>query len=150
MTDDELRAAAERLTANYWDTYHKPNSADPLGEIADPILNDGRKIARTWLSDHPVDDGEPVTGDWLVSIGGVFADLSWRRQPESLGFGEPSNGYIFAGSLGFRAGAGWHAYHLDADGFSGSESYLCPVPNRGRARQLMSALGIPTTEEPKS
>ena len=141
MMDNELRAAASRVR-------NSEASGINHHDIYGYSLNvDLAILGRAWLADHHADDGEPVTGDWLVSIGGVFTDLSWQRQPPSLGFGEPSNGYIFAGSLGFRAGAGWHAYHLDADGFSGSESYLCPVPNRGRARQLLSALGIPTTPE---
>lgn len=52
---DELRAAAERLLG--FDGYYEMQASD------------GKNLARAYLAEHPADDDEPVTADWLRSVG---------------------------------------------------------------------------------
>jgi hypothetical protein len=66
MTADELRAAAARLR----------NPSSPVGLTPDELwnrtqrwANDARVVVAAWLRDNPEDDGEPVTGEFLESLG---------------------------------------------------------------------------------
>lgn len=57
---NELRAAAERViqqgdSSVYW---HSPQA-----------ITDSEKLARAYLAEHPADGGEPITEEWLQSVG---------------------------------------------------------------------------------
>ena len=63
---DELRAAAERVAK-----YIRKKEPDMLsvGKPMQAFMADVRKVAAAYLAEHPADDAEPVTEDWLLSIG---------------------------------------------------------------------------------
>jgi hypothetical protein len=90
MTTEELRAAAERLTANCWDTYLTASPEDRNWElIFDKVLGDGRNVARAYLNPwRPIEsaprDGTkfvgywPGGGEWQVAPVGVRLTWYWR------------------------------------------------------------------------
>ena len=55
---EELKAAAERIAEHVRSNGLNTISLDGL-----------RTLARAYLLDHPADDGEPVTEEWLRSVG---------------------------------------------------------------------------------
>ena len=66
MTSD-LRASAERLTANCWDTYLKAGDGGrDWQKITDEILGDGRLVATAYLAET---DPTGVTPERLPSLG---------------------------------------------------------------------------------
>lgn len=67
---DELRAAAERLTANSWDAYiPKQVGERDWIDIAGTILSDGRSVARAYLDEHPplVESHEALTAKFRAA-----------------------------------------------------------------------------------
>ncbi len=62
MTTDELRAAAERLADLDLGMYQTPSDDDAC-------IRAGVALGRAWLAEHPADDEEPITEDWLMSVG---------------------------------------------------------------------------------
>lgn len=59
--NDKVKAAVERL-GNY--RKNPPTGSDPVE------VNHARAIlADAYLAEHPDDDGEPVTAEWLESLG---------------------------------------------------------------------------------
>jgi len=61
---DETRRAAERLTGD-WDKTYPPV---PHTATVDAVLLDTARVAKAYLAEHPADDGEPLTADWLDAI----------------------------------------------------------------------------------
>jgi hypothetical protein len=78
-------------------------------------------VACQYQADHPADDGEPVTGEWLRSLG------------------------IFSGCFGDRC-CGWHnakkCHTLNLKTDRGNVSGI-DVFTRGDVRRLTAALGVP-------
>jgi hypothetical protein len=69
MTTEQLRQVAERLTYaadGVNALLGAPRHRGPIEDAAD--------LARAWLSDHPADDDEPVTAEWLKRAGFVSED----------------------------------------------------------------------------
>jgi hypothetical protein len=138
MTTDELRDAAMRLVR--W------SESDPSGMFYDAITEaEAVAMARAWLADHPADEDEPTTAEWLSQFCS-WDDLKWRgvvpkvawvhRDDERLGFRYTENGY------------GWAAYYLTADLFDGSEQYLTMVPTRGHVRRFVEVMSChPRSDE---
>jgi hypothetical protein len=122
---DELRAA---LTAFETSDYSEITAVEVLRRIVD--------AAKRHLAEHPADDGEPVTEDWLVSIG------FWRRGGDELC--SPRDGR-------------WMLIH-DADpvpGYSSRWNLSFPgcqqglgydLPTRGDVRRLLTALNVPFSQ----
>lgn len=61
---DETRRAAERLIGD-WDKTYPPV---PHTATVDAVLLDTARVAKGYLAEHPADDGEPLTADWLDAI----------------------------------------------------------------------------------
>lgn len=79
---EELRSAAERIL--YSPTLH-------LGDgpgVACIRPEDAVALAEAYLAEHPADDGEPVTAEWLESIGfyrdGVHPDDPFTCRESSI------------------------------------------------------------------
>lgn len=68
----ETRLSAERLAGNWNVTY------PPYPDAADFIIRDSVRVAKSWLDEHPADDGEPVTSDWLDTLTRDKHDSRWR------------------------------------------------------------------------
>jgi hypothetical protein len=72
---DELRAAAERCRG-----LEGPGWVDTENASAECVA-DLLVLARAWMAEHPADDAEPVTADWLEATGWERHDArpGWRR-----------------------------------------------------------------------
>lgn len=132
MTDD-VRAAAERwrqrIADPRWAVLNRPKTKADTAVLLD-----------AYLADHPADNGDPLTPEWLLAAGLAADDLTWH------GHG-PATGYVLANRIGFRCCDGrWAAYLLSPDGFDGSEDWLVETPTRGHLRRLCAALDIPLPE----
>lgn len=132
MTTDELRAAAEEV-ANGEPTvdvheYH----GEEVGEIiVERLREEWREaavaVARACLADHPADDGEPVTREWVKSV------LPTRTL--SITFTNPDGDEMLLGIIPvWTTNTEWKAW---LDGLP-----ICRVPTRGHVRRLLAALGI--------
>ncbi len=131
MTDDELKAIAARV---------RPHAAGNLGNAA---IADRNALAAAWLAEHPADDAEPITAEWLAALPTAFAvDLAWHGHgPETAWLADGESGRI--GVRFCRYEKAWEAYLCNADDFDGRERYLTAVPTRGHLRRLCAALGQP-------
>lgn len=83
---DETRRAAERLTGD-WDKTYPPV---PHTATVDAVLLDTARVAKAYLTEHPADDGEPLTADWLDAI---------TRDKEGASHWRLSNGPRAAGAV---------------------------------------------------
>lgn len=117
----EQKAALERLR----------NSATPWysGMTLDYI-----KVAYLWLSEHPADDDEPVTEEWLQKViapdrtarlGGGFSVTFYATQTPTLSY--------YNSGIG-----GWYDDSSDID--------VPKASTRGDVRRLCRALGIELKE----
>lgn len=107
---DELRAAAERLRRYYAGdrSAYKGSPGDAAGVYTGDVLR--------LLAEHPADDAEPVTDEWLESIG--------HPTPP-----EPPQ----------RGGHRWMVLVVDGKG----SSYRLPnAATRGDVRRLLAALKV--------
>lgn len=133
---DELREAVERTRRVHagetvCDVYGRVYLDDSWKRFA----ADNKVIAAAYLADHPADDAEPVTKEWLLSVG--FDD---RRNGVSMG-------------LGLRVNGGPHLYcSCNAPGvtpdwyFDDGRLIACnDLLTRGHVRRLCAALGVPLT-----
>ncbi len=130
---DELRAAAEEVCreARRIDHY------TPTITIPTSVLLSAAAVACNWRAEHPADDGEPTTEEWLESLG--------RRGVP--GFGVPLTPLL---SL-WNSSSGWHLFfhNGDGDGFMPDMDTNGPIRiagagTRGQVRRLLAALGIST------
>jgi hypothetical protein len=132
MSENELRQAADRLVMDYESA---GGSGNPYRhEKAANRYEDGWNVALAWLEDHPADDGEPVTEEWLVSSGlyDNWYPTVWgtpMHAPSPLGIAFSDTGRVM-----IRLGT--------------TISYLGDVRviDRGHARRLCAALGVPLKE----
>ncbi len=136
MTDNELeeRASAERL-ADY-DLAHWQGPSQRDGDIRDAV-----KLARAWKRDHPTDDDELTSGQWLKSIGfyAITNNLFDIPIQESRGWNCFLRIDIDAlEAIVMQAPAG-----CDSTGLVLPET---PVAVRGDVRKLCKVLGAKTKE----
>ena len=117
--NDELRAA-KRLRGIEGPTFHGIGGKRHISEreYADAIT-----LAMAWLAEHPADDGEVVTAEWLKSIGFV---MEWGEYVLSPIRFEPVN----------DGKCPWHICCL-------WDGHAIKFSTRGQVRQLLRALGIP-------
>ncbi len=131
MTDAELKAA-ERVRQH----------AAQLGNVE---IADRNTLVLAWLREHPADDGEAVTAEWLKAVGFGQDDrihTAWALQfsPHEPEHNPDDNWCIVYQSDGFYR---WRLEDDEAD-----VSSLPDMPTRGHVRRLCAALGI-TLQEPK-
>jgi hypothetical protein len=109
MTTDELRATAELVV-----------HGTTFDQMPDWMVA-ARRVATAYLAEHPADDAEDVTGDWLKSLGIVRACFEDK-------------------CYGYHHKKRCHTLNLRTD--RGSVSNI-DVFTRGDVRRLLTALGIP-------
>lgn len=121
MTTAELRAAAERL-------------ADAIAENRTPRIEDANEVALAWLAEHPADDDEPVTEEWLRGVG--FANEPGTIEAETrLG--------ILRTYREFKDREGDRRWEIDdRDVFTTFIPKQLKPKTRGAVRDLCRALGI--------
>lgn len=115
----ELRAAAinraiEIVSATEW-------SGD-LRVNMNRVIGAGRVLAKAYLAEHPADDDEPVTAEWLESIGANSDDGLFFTGHDAVDFELTE----FEGT--WHVDVGWRT--------------ICLVETRGDVRRLLAALGI--------
>jgi hypothetical protein len=102
-----------------------------LEEVGDPFAGDDwsmMQVARAYLAEHPADEDEPVTAEWLQSMG-------WAE----FGLGIASQRGLFRSRLRFAFDLG---VTLCMPGIE-SEGHQM---TRGELRRLCAALGVPLGE----
>lgn len=121
--NDELRATAERLLK--WAEKHADDPAAMGKPHVRALIHDCGKLARAYLAEHPADDGEPVTVEWLAECG-------FERNARY--FTLPN----YSGNL--------FDVVLWADGFNVRWDGHTNCKTRGEVRRLCAALGIQLAE----
>jgi hypothetical protein len=117
----ELKAAAERLRSGF----NHAQCPDHCGDC-----NDARALAEAYLAEHPTDDGEPVTLDWLRTL--------WKVEPGHT----KRESYIVARRGLFEVGWCPECGELPA-AMALDRKIIYKCPTRGQWRMLCRALGIP-------
>ena len=157
---EELRAAAERVRnfIDDWKHYYTPGQG--IGNrVSLPwkVYGDVELIVNE-LAEHPADDGEPVTEEWLRSVGWQDWELDdddddpeytlWTKANSSLGWktrlAYESNGFYLVRMV-----------DEDAEDYFGSSESVelfdsrnsSKIITRGQVRQLLKALGIEAKEQ---
>ena len=135
-TPDEIEAAAGRLRRHRAGEQSASVWPDPATAWAGDDLD---TLADAWLAEHPADDGEAITADWLTASGlpqtlspvpeytrdRYAADFtSWRVTVVRRQFG---NWQMFA----------WATEKLC------DQSVSVIAHTRGQLRRLLAALGVP-------
>jgi hypothetical protein len=141
---ENLRLFAENVK-RHCDYLRKKNKEEcGTAHIPGPMFS-AEYLANAYLAEHPADDDEPITADWLRSVGAKEVDLSWRNDQ----FSTHLPAYVFGnGRFGvWGHEAAWSMYLLNADGFDGQEEHVTAVRTRGQLRRLCAALGITLTQE---
>ena len=129
---DEIKAAeaAKRFRANPGDgSNYTPRQ---LGDALD--RQDATLLASLYLAEHPADDGEDVTEEWLESVG-------WRR----------NRGYMDSPQIGDSCfQLTWcslgQSMLLECDDNDQPDVTLPHIKTRGDVRRLCEALGIELKE----
>lgn len=127
MTDAELKAA-ERVRRH-------------AGQLGNAEIADRNTLVLAWLREHPADDGEAVTAEWLKSVGFLNEDKD-----------EPTFWTVTFADLN-------PAFTIDVDpastmhaGWIGEAEDNIPWPHdiceRGQVRDICRALGV-ILQEPK-
>lgn len=129
----ELREAAERLRRMRQESESHDGGYPANAEGRRQSLYDHAALAEAYLAEHRADDAEPITEDWLRSVGFDTAD-----NPAWVWIGD--NFKIAR----HRVGGRWQICYLDDNG----PSTDIPGPNtRHDLRQLCRALGIELRED---
>lgn len=138
----ELREAVERLRE--WS--YKLNRDD-----ATQLVRDYKVVVDAYLAEHRPDDDEPVTVEWLWSVGalpdgevtGQFGIRLWDFNEEES-HGEHPAFHIVVSLVD-------HSVWLESYDTNGKSQALIELPEKatyGRIRQLCRALGIELQEKP--
>ena len=134
---NELQAACERLPAH--EEWKKNGGQPPYGWGTRPmqIERDRQEVALAYLREHPTDDAEPVTVDWMRSNGrdneGCF-ESEWQHSIAPM-----------ICVISRACAGGWEPCKLWLGGVQGRLQEV----TRGDVRRLCSALGI-ELKEPQS
>lgn len=130
MTTEEIRQIASSIERR-------------LIESGDPFSGDDwgmMQVARAYLAEHPPDDGQKTTEEWLEIVGLPLATPGYGiRLTEVLSLWDSSIGW----SLYFHDGDG-DAFMLDGEK-SGPRA-IVNAGTRGRVRSICKTLNIPLKE----
>jgi hypothetical protein len=151
MNTSDVREAARRLRRVYaGDAYTnvyrdqlRREGMDGSMAVAYSLADEDRQtLAAAWLEQHPADDDEPVTGDWLRSIGFELVTGSlWQRSI-------PSPYADVQVSLSVESTGGMTALRIRTErlafGVGATTSFvpMAKAKTRRDVRNLLAALGI--------
>ena len=129
MTTEELGAAVKRSLKRSLEYVRRDlYGNEPTSLLARELAS----VCKLYLAEHPDDDGEPLTAEWMTAVGGqVLEDGNWY-------FGD-----------GNRHGCvilHWHDNIDIGDVYRLSFGRYAPnvrVSNRGQLRRLCVALNVP-------
>jgi hypothetical protein len=133
-TDDhaaDLRAAAER--AIYLSQTCEPGHSE--SEENTLLCQLGSAV----LAANTPDDGERITDDWLLSIGGEELTAGSKRRGIAVG---TQSGMVLCWRWGHPDNRGWSLEHWDSNGECGWLELAVEPQTRGDFRRLAAALGV--------
>lgn len=120
---DKVRKAAERLRRTRGSDYVTLKLV--YGDNGEQLQQDMMEIADAYLAEHPADDDEPITNEWLTSFGRHFEFNGHELAINSDG--------------GVELWTHWGGESVVID--------LCDVATRGDVRRLLRGLGIKLPEK---
>lgn len=118
MNTNELRAAAERIL-----------EGGGGGNMAHPVDHDAMAVARGYLAEHPADSDEPISRNWLLSVG-------FKAVPSDMGSTYHDHYQLNLLNLWQFNGGPWLVNGADWMEFT----------TRGSVRRLCAALGLELKE----
>ncbi len=125
MSVNELRAAAERVI-------QQVREYDSAG-VAMLWEHKAKAVAEAYLAEHPADDGDGLSVEWMQAVGFVQSGGGWWR------LGEGTNSMALDYHDNTEVG---DVFRLP----SGSYTPGINVQTRGQLRRLCAALGVPLKE----
>ena len=129
----ELRAAAERLTDG---RNRLEDWQGPTGDCAD--MRAAIVLARAYIAANPADDGEPVTDEWLRSLG-----FSRHMQPAACCHLSIKTTTLTLTRWQDKAGDGPIRWSVSGQDYSDWLPHCLWPVTRGQVRRLCAAIGIP-------
>jgi len=133
MTPDELRAAAERVRRAMAGEH--PYAIYGEDDAKTQGWYDRKVLAEAYLAEHPADDAELVTAEWLIAVGGSLRSEEYQRFAFPVSHGEL---IVWLTEKDAAKRIAWFDTCDDATG-----SYIPFDGTRGQMRRLCAALGIP-------
>jgi hypothetical protein len=144
MPTDDLRDNTDReLWRETPDDYYSPSIHVTAGGGIG--INVGGTVVvrpvREWhaLAVGRADDGERITDDWLLSVGGEELTADGKRRGIAVGT-EP--GLVLCWRWGHPDKRGWSLEHWDSNGECGWLELAAEPQTRGDFRRLAAALGV--------
>lgn len=132
----QLRDCAELLLGAITKTDNELGPCYTVNDTGCNGLSEPYELAVAYLAEHPVDDDEPVTKDWLMSCGGIRED-----HPQKVSFNRHD-----ALSVGLWIVVdGWKAMLLHSA--SAASCIVRGLTTRGQVRILCKSLGIELNSE---
>ena len=141
---DEVRKAAERLRQVYENARNHDScwisrvyEPDFTGKSRESDYQRDRDIVtQAYLAEHPADDDEPVTEEWLLSIGFELTREGLPFHREIDGYLKPSPGNLL------QPGESAYDWKLEPP----ANNLLAVLFTRGDVRRICRALGIELKE----
>lgn len=147
---DEQRAAITRLRnhdSNNWQAYLADSCELPYSDDNPNVIADIIAAAELALAEHPADDGEPITKEWLKSLGFSDSGYSFIITGEK-DYGEDVARFRLAcnGDDWTDGNCSWE-FHLRSIELEEQGGMLpCEPKTRGDLRRLCRALGVTLKE----
>ena len=133
MNDTELRKTAERLAGFVPGRMIVVGGSGAGQEYPNPLVG-APELAKAWLAEHPADDAEPLTAEWLKSVG--FTDRGERPgRSMAIHHFPPTGEYML--TFKWIGATMILAYVFDSMVAESKRDWT-----RGDARRLCAALGI--------
>ncbi len=132
---DALREKAERLV----DAKEHTDALFPmLGQPCGNAIDDAVEVCKAYLLEHPQDDEEPVTEEWLVSVGAKKTGMGGKC---AFWLDEKGRDRCMVVEIGKGSSV---VLLILIDGEKGKQPfYLLPeTKTRGDVRRLCKALGV--------
>lgn len=124
---EQQREAITRMVADVHDDGFNAAATGLEGQF-----NAMRTICDSYISEHPEDDNEPVTKEWLLSIGFEISRDGFPFHADMDGYLKPSPPHLFKDTT-----SAWD-WNLEPP----ASNLLCVLFTRGDVRRLLTALGI--------
>jgi hypothetical protein len=136
VTNEKLRDAAERMVSALYCVNELLGTVEVEGPLEMAV-----RFAKIWLAEHPEDDDEPITFEWLDSVGFLPYERSsvlqarWFCIKEETDQLNPSVLFVY-----FDSKEGFFFNLGDADDRVCMPG-ICRQPTRRHVRRLVEALG---------
>lgn len=134
-TIEELRAVAQEMIDG--------EAAEQKQGVFSEFSRRASALARAYLAEHPADDGDPVTADWLDSLTrDKESGIHWRLSDGPRAAGVVAVEVVLRPSYCTVEVCG----RLLCEWWPGADDAERRQYTRGRLRRLCAALGVPLTD----